>query len=326
MTIDAKILRALRAAHPSSVSGADLSQKLGISRAAIWARIEALRELSYEIEASPHFGYRLLSAPDLLHADDIMARLEGIRCIGREVRVFQETASTNDIAEQLAGHGLAEGMVIVAESQTRGRGRLGRTWFSKPSKGLWFSVLLRPEILPQAAPQLTVAAAISLWRAIQLLTGLSAEIKWPNDLLIRGKKISGILTEMKAELDHVKHLIIGVGLNVNHREEDFPPDLRAQASSLALASGQTWNRSDLLVAILREMDRACHRVYSGAFQGLAEEWRQQCTTLGRQVTIRLGDRSIQGLAETIDEEGALLIRTQHGRLERVTGGDVTIIK
>lgn len=326
MTIDAQILRALRAAHPAAVSGADLSQRLGISRAAIWARIEALRELSYEIEASPHLGYRLLSAPDLLHADDIMARLEGTSCLGREVRVFQETASTNDLIEQMASHGVAQGMVVVAESQTRGRGRLGRTWSSLPGKGLWFSVLLRPQIRPQAAPQLTVAAALSLWRAVYQLTGLSSEIKWPNDLLIQGKKISGILTEMSAEMDHVKHLVIGAGLNVNHQPRDFPAELRSQASSLALASGQLWNRSDLLVAILREMDSAYRKISSGGFSALAEEWRQRCTTLGRQVTIRQGNRLIHGLAETIDEEGALLVRTQHGRLERVTGGDVTVMK
>src|SRR5580765_2174772 len=206
MTTDAKILSALRSAENGGVSGADLSQKLGITRAAIWARIEELRKLGYDIEASPHDGYRLRNDPDLLVADDLMARLGDAEVIGRDIRVFQETTSTNDVIEKLARDGVKEGVVVFAESQTKGRGRLGRKWTSPAGKGLWFSVLLRPELRPQEATQLTVAAT-TLVRAIRGQTGLKPEIKWPNDILIGGKKITGILTELSAELDRIKHII-----------------------------------------------------------------------------------------------------------------------
>src|SRR3954469_4618664 len=154
MTIDAQILSALRRNDGGSASGADLSNQLGISRAAIWARIEELRSLGYEIEASPHRGYRLISVPDVLHADDLLSLVDGNQVIGRDIRVFQETSSTNDVAEKLARDAVAEGVVVFAESQTKGRGRLGRTWLSPARKGLWFSVLLRPDLRPQAATQI----------------------------------------------------------------------------------------------------------------------------------------------------------------------------
>src|SRR5437867_5689007 len=183
MTIDAKILNALRAADDGAVSGADLAQQLGVSRAAVWARIEDLRSLGYEIEASPHRGYRLLSAPDVLHADDLASRLGRTKVIGREIHVFEQTTSTMDVVEKFARDGLKEGVVVFAESQTKGRGRLGRKWISPARKGLWFSILLRPNLRPQETTQLTVASATALRRALEMGTSLKAEIKWPNDLL-----------------------------------------------------------------------------------------------------------------------------------------------
>src|SRR5437667_1107496 len=164
MTVDAQILKALRAAGDGSVSGADLSQQMGVSRAAVWGRVEELRSLGYDIEASPHLGYRLLSAPDALHAEDLISRLGKIKVIGRDIRVFEETRSTNDIVEKFARDGLREGIVVFAESQSRGRGRLGRRWISPAKKGLWFSVLLRPGLRPQETTRLTVASATALRR------------------------------------------------------------------------------------------------------------------------------------------------------------------
>src|SRR5436309_3702377 len=173
MTTDAQILSALRSPENDGVSGAELSQQLGVSRAAIWARIEELRRLGYDIEASPHLGYRLLSAPDVLHADDLLARLGKTKIIGRDIRVFERTTSTNDVIEKLARDGVKEGVVVFAEAQTKGRGRLGRKWMSPSGKGLWFSILLRPDLAPQAATQLTVVAATALFRAIRSQTTLT---------------------------------------------------------------------------------------------------------------------------------------------------------
>ncbi len=326
MSLDAKILTALRSAKVGGVSGAELSQKLGVSRAAIWARIEELRSLGYDIEASPHLGYRLLSVPDVLHADDLLSRLTANEVIGRDIHVFAETTSTNDVVERLARDGAKEGVVVFAESQTKGRGRLGRKWISPPGKGLWFSVLLRPDLRPQATTQLTVATATALARAIRSQTGLMPEIKWPNDILLKGKKTAGILTELSAEIDHVKYVILGIGVDVNLSANEFPPELRRIATSLRIESGSLVNRADLAAAILRELDADYARICAGQFETVADEWEERCTTIGHNVAISVGDRTIQERAESLDEDGALLLRTQHGRLERIIGGDVTVEK
>jgi BirA family biotin operon repressor/biotin-[acetyl-CoA-carboxylase] ligase len=326
MTTDAQILAALRAAGDGTVSGADLSQRLGVTRAAIWARVDELRRLGYEIEASPHLGYRLLNTPDVLHADDLLTRLGRTKVVGRDIRVFQETTSTSDVIEKLARDDVKEGAVVFAESQTKGRGRLGRKWLSPSGKGLWFSVLLRPELRPQETTRLTVAAATALRRAIQKETGLQPAIKWPNDILVNGRKVAGILTELSAELDRVKHVIIGIGVDVNLNAGEFPPELRRQATSLKVEAGQAVSRPALATAILRELDADYARLCGGEFGAVADEWEAHCATLGQAVAIRIGARQVRGRAESLGEDGALLLRTEHGRIERITGGDVTVEK
>jgi len=325
MTTDANILSALRD-NPDGVSGAELAEQLGISRAAVWARIEELRSLDYDIEAGPHFGYKLVGSPDALHADDLLARLGKTKVIGRDIRVFEQTTSTNDVIEKLARDGVKEGVAVFAESQTRGRGRLGRKWISPERKGLWFSVLLRPDLRPQETTQLTVASATALRRAIQSETGLKPEIKWPNDILIGGKKVAGILTELSAELDRIKHVILGIGVDVNQSAGEFPPELRKLATSLKIESGRTIQRPELAAAILRELDMDYGRICAGKFAAVADEWEAQCATIGNDVTIRIGGRTIRGHAESLGDDGALLVRTEHGHLERITGGDVTLEK
>jgi BirA family transcriptional regulator, biotin operon repressor / biotin---[acetyl-CoA-carboxylase] ligase len=325
MTTDAKILSALRA-NPDGVSGAQLAEQLKISRAAIWSRIEVLRHVGYDIEAGPHFGYRLVSSPDALHADDLLARLGKTKVIGRDIRVFQETTSTNDIVEKLARDGVKEGVVVFAESQTKGRGRLGRKWISLAHKGLWFSILLRPDLRPQETTQLTVASATALRRAIEAETGLKPEIKWPNDILIGGKKIAGILTELSAELDKVRHIILGIGIDVNLDASEFPAELKKIATSLKIETGEAVPRAELAVAILRELDKDYSRVCGHFFADVADEWEENCTTIGKSVAVQIGERRIRGRAESLDDDGALLLRTEHGHLERITGGDVTLEK
>jgi BirA family biotin operon repressor/biotin-[acetyl-CoA-carboxylase] ligase len=326
MSIDVQILNALRGAGDGAVSGMRLSQELGVSRAAVWARIEDLRSLGYDIEASPHLGYRLLNAPDLLHADDLISRLGKTKVIGRDIRVFQETTSTNDVIEKLAHDGVKEGVVVFAESQTRGRGRLGRKWLSPAKRGLWFSVLLRPDLHPQETTQLTVASATALRRAIESHTGLKPEIKWPNDILVHGRKAAGILTELSAELDQVKYVILGIGVDVNLNPGDFPAELRKLATSLKAELGKPVLRPELAVAILRELDHDYARIAAGHFTDVADEWEAHCITIGHNVVIRTGERQIRGRAEALGEDGTLLLRTDHGHLERIGGGDLTLDK
>ncbi|MFM1769096.1 MAG: biotin operon repressor and biotin--acetyl-CoA carboxylase ligase [Verrucomicrobiota bacterium] len=326
MTTDTHILLALRQAGEGHVSGAELSQRLGLTRAAIWARVEELRRLGYDIAASPHQGYRLLSVPDRLCADDLLALAKGNEVVGRDIQVFEETGSTNDIVEKLARDGVREGVVVFAEAQSRGRGRQGRKWVSPARKGLWFSVLLRPALSPQAATQLTVAAATALCRAIRGQTELEPQVKWPNDILVGGRKVAGVLTELNAEPDRVKHLTLGIGLDVNLAAADFPPEVRELATSLKLEAGRAISRVELAAALLRELDADYGRIRRGQFTALADEWEAQCVTLGRRVRLRVGTRDVVGRAEALDEDGALLLRTEHGRLERVMGGDVFIEK
>lgn len=325
MTPDATILRAMRSAGEAGASGADLARDLGISRAAVWARIEELRRVGYDIEASPHRGYVLRGTAAALHADDLMARLDGVRVIGRDIQVFQTTASTNDIADRLARDGVAEGIAVFAESQSQGRGRLGRRWESPAGQGLWMSVLLRPALHPSAATRLTVLAAVACARAIEHQTGLRPAIKWPNDLLFGGRKCGGILLELSAELDHIRHVVLGIGLDVNVAPSDFPLPLRPIATSLRSELGRPVDRPALAATLLRELDRAYRQLGEGGFTALADEWESRCTTLGQRVLVRMGPREMSGTAEALDEDGTLLIRTEHGRLERVVGGEVTLV-
>lgn len=324
MTVDSNILTALRHAGERAVSGTDLARTIGISPSALCRHVDALRALGYEIESSPHLGYKLRRAPDALHADDLQSRLSRTSVIGREIQVFQQTTSTNDLVEMLARGGVKEGAVVFAESQTRGRGRLGRSWVSPAGKGLWFSVLLRPKLRLECVTQLTIAAATALSRAIRSQTDLRPEIKWPNDLLLAGRKVAGVLTELTAEPGAIKHVILGVGVNVNLAPDDFPRELGKLATSLRIECGHSLDRGALAAAILQELDTDYARLTSGGFESLADEWESQCTTLGREITIAMGERCFRGRAESLDPGGALLLRTHHGHLERITAGDVTM--
>jgi BirA family biotin operon repressor/biotin-[acetyl-CoA-carboxylase] ligase len=215
---------------------------------------------------------------------------------------------------------------VFAESQTKGRGRLGRKWISPPKKGLWFSILLRPNLRPPESTQLTVAAATGVRRAVEKFTGLKPKIKWPNDILFDGKKVAGILMEMSAELDRVKYIILGIGVDVNINASDFPAELRAIATSVKAEGGKAVSRPELAVAILRELDHDYVRITTGQFGAVADEWEKHGVTIGNDVVITTGDRQIRGRAESLDDDGALLLRTVHGHLERIVGGDVTLEK
>ncbi len=326
MTSDAGILKELYRVGADGISGAALAEHMQVSRAAIWARIEELRRVGFVIEASPHLGYRLLESPDRLLGDDLKARLGPVRVIGREVQVFRETASTNELVERLARDGVAEGAVVIAEEQSQGRGRLGRTWVSPAGQSILMSVLLRPNLGPQEVTQLTIMAATAITRAIQRVSGVRAAIKWPNDVVMGRLKLAGVLTEMNAEPERVRHVVLGMGLNVNQERDDFPPELRDQSSSVRLQAGQPCSRASLAVALLEELDRDYSRVLEGRFMEVATEWKALCSTLGQTVRVQMEGAALVGCAEAIDDAGALLLRTADGKLRRIVGGDVTLDK
>ncbi|MCS1409871.1 MAG: Bifunctional ligase/repressor BirA [Verrucomicrobia subdivision 3 bacterium] len=327
MNSDARILRELYRLGSEGVSGAALAERLGVSRAAVWARVEELRRIGFEIEASPHHGYRLNQSPDLLMGDDLTARLGAVGIVGRQIQVFKETASTNEVAERLARDGVAEGAVVLAEFQSQGRGRLGRQWDSPIGKGILMSVLLRPPLRPPEVTRLTIIGATATVRAIERMTDLRPSIKWPNDVFMGQGKLAGVLTEMSAEPDRVRHVVLGIGLNVNQTPSDFPSALSGLGrTSLRMLIGQALNRAAVAVALIEELDRDYCRVISGGFDDMAGEWQRKCSTLGQQITVSSGGFRIHGRAEAIDSDGALLLRTSSGMVKRIIGGDVSLGK
>lgn len=304
------------------ISGERMAERLGVTRAAIWKKIAALREQGYDIASAPRSGYALRGAPDSLIEAEIRKDLD-TSLIGRRVACYGAVDSTNLIAKELAREGAADGTVVVAESQGTGRGRLERRFFSPPGKGIWVSVLLRPSFLPQEAPKCTLMAAVAVARAMEKF-GLRAEIKWPNDILHDGKKLVGILTEMSAEMDRVNYIVVGIGINVNIAPEDFPADLREIATSLMQMKGEPLPRVAFLQELLRALDGLYADVQREGFAPVLAAWRTYAVTLGRPVrVIAAAGETFDGVAADIDGEGALLIDTASGR-RRVLAGDVSI--
>ena len=315
----AAVLQVLRgAADP--ISGERLAVQLGLSRAAVWKRIHRLIAQGYAIEGSPRRGYRLLAVPDKLLPEEVLQGLKTRRFTG-PVHHFETLGSTNDLAKELAAQGAPEGTLVVAETQTGGRGRLGREWNSPPGVGLYVSLVLRPMLPPMELPQITLTTAVAVVKAVRRVAGLAPGIKWPNDLLINGQKLGGILTEMETESDRIRHVVVGLGLNVNN--PGFPPGLKATATSLALAAGRKFSRVDLLKAWLEEFETLYDRFLNQEFAEILEEWKGAAVTLGRAVTVRQGPREISGQALDVAPDGALLLRTASGEVVRVTSGEIT---
>jgi BirA family biotin operon repressor/biotin-[acetyl-CoA-carboxylase] ligase len=255
---------------------------------------------------------------------EISAGLNSAR-IGRRLVCYRETGSTNDDAFKLAEEGAEEGTVVVAEAQRRGKGRLGRRWESPAGLNLYCSVILRPPILPVRAAQLTFLSVVATARAIEAVTSLSPSIKWPNDLLLGGKKVAGLLNEMSAETEKVNFIVLGIGVNINMDRDQFPDDLRHPATSLFLEAGKPVRRLDLARALLEALDALYDSYLRKGYGPVREEWLARCAFLGRRISVSFQDNEMQGTAEGIDEEGALLVRAPDGRLERVLAGDVTIL-
>jgi BirA family biotin operon repressor/biotin-[acetyl-CoA-carboxylase] ligase len=312
------ILAALKES-PAPLSGEALAGMLGLSRAAVWKRINRLKALGYHIEGSPRRGYRLLGLPDKLLPGEIIQGLK-TRYLRGPIHHFEYLPSTNDMAKELGSKKAAEGSLVVAESQTRGRGRLGREWDSPPGAGLYVSLLLRPPLPPTEMPQITLTTAVAVVRALKRATGISPGIKWPNDLLVDGKKLGGILTEMETESDQIRHLVVGLGLNVNNRE--FPPPLDRTATSLALISGSAFCRRGILRAWLEEFEALYDLFLNRDFGTILDEWRRYSVTLGQTVTVRQGPRAITGLALEVAEDGGLLLQQETGEVVRVNSGEI----
>ena len=299
-----------------------MAERLGVTRAAVWKKIAALRDAGYDISSAPRSGYVLRSAPDRLIETEISQDLK-TALVGRKVICYDAVDSTNLVLKNLAREGAEDGTVVVADSQGTGRGRMERAFFSPPGKGIWVSILLRPTFLPQDAPKCTLMAAVAVARAMEVF-GLRAEIKWPNDILHDGRKLVGILTEMSAEMDRVNYVVIGIGINVNIAPEDFPAELRAIATSLMQMKGAPLPRVAFLQELLRVLDDLYASVQREGFASVLAAWREYAVTLGQEVrVIGPAGEEFEGVAADIDAEGALLVDTAEGR-RRVLAGDVSI--
>ncbi|HSD21990.1 MAG TPA: biotin--[acetyl-CoA-carboxylase] ligase [Anaeromyxobacter sp.] len=317
------VLAFLAEAGDEFVSGEAISGKLGLTRAAVWKHVNALRAAGYRIEAVPARGYRLAEVPDRLTALELRPLLN-THDLGRELHCYEELGSTNDRAKELAEEGAEHGEIVVAEAQTAGRGRRGREWVSPPRKNLYFSVILRPELPPSRAAELTLVASIAVCDAARQ-AGVDAGIKWPNDLLASGKKLAGILTELATEPDRVHWVVVGVGVNVNSRPEDFPEELRDQATSLLIERRSPAPRALFAAACFTALEEWLDRHAEEGFGVIREAWRERSVTLGREVAVTTEGREIVGVAEDLDAHGALLVRGRAG-LERILAGDVTLLR
>jgi BirA family biotin operon repressor/biotin-[acetyl-CoA-carboxylase] ligase len=319
------VLAFLAEAGDEFVSGEAISDKLGLSRAAVWKHVNALREQGYRIDAVPARGYRLVAIPDRLTPLELRP-LVNTRDLGQVLHCFDEVGSTSDVAKELAEDGAGHGEVVVADAQTAGRGRRGRTWVSPPGRNLYFSAILRPELPPHRAPELTLVASVAMCEAVRQSGVEAAGIKWPNDILVGGRKLAGILTEMAAEPDRVQWVVIGVGVNVNLSPEDLPEELRGEATSLRIEKGSEVPRALFAAACFARLEEWVERHAEEGFAPVRDAWRRLSVTLGREVLVRTGDRELRGVAEDIDDSGSLVIRPPGGPPTTVLAGDVTLLR
>ena len=306
------------------ISGQQLCEQFQVSRTAVWKVINQLKEEGYQVEAVRNKGYRIIESPDVLTREELAVQIgDATRWAGQEIVCFTETDSTNVRARKLGENGAAHGTLVVAEQQTAGRGRRGRGWESPAGSSIYMSLLLRPEFLPNKAPMLTIVMAYSVATALREQTGLDFRIKWPNDIVLNGKKVVGILTEMSTEIEYINHVVIGVGINVN--TEAFPEEICATATSIRRESGKTWRRAELIAAILRQFEVQYERfVKEDDLAYLREAYDAILVNCNREVRI-LGEKDgYRAVALGIDDQGELLVRKEDGTVTSVYAGEVSV--
>lgn len=319
--LDDEILQILRKSPDTFFSGEEISHRLRVSRTAVWKRIARFRAMGYAIEGSPRLGYRLIQSPDLLTPLEVKPLLK-TKWLGKTIHHFQTLDSTNSKAYELALHGAEEGEVVITESQTKGRGRLTRQWYSPPLLNLYLSVILRPQIPPQQASLMTLMAAIATAETIKQISGLSPSIKWPNDLLLRDRKVAGLLNEIHSETDRIHFVILGIGVNLNMEEKDFPKEIQATATSLRMEIGGPISRKEFLQSLLMELEAWYTIFIKQGGQIILNAWRERAQIKGRYVRVSSFGENLFGRAVDIDSDGALILETAEGSQIRVLAGDL----
>lgn len=315
-----KILKVILDNEKEFISGEELSKKLGISRTAIWKHIRILRSQGYNIESVNKKGYRLVDEPtDLLNPQNIYRNLK-TKFIGKNVLHFETIDSTNDYAKKI-GNELRDGSVIISEEQTKGKGRLGRVWESKAGEGIWMSIILKPNIIPNKAPFITLIAGASIVKALNIL-GVDAKIKWPNDITINNKKLSGILTELSAEIERVNYIVVGIGMNV--KDTDFEEELQDKATSL-YKENYNVSRVDIVKEILCQFEKLyLDYIEKDDKKEVLDICRQYSAIINKEIYVIKNDQKELVDCIGINEEGNLIIKNKDGKLEEIMSGEVSI--
>jgi BirA family biotin operon repressor/biotin-[acetyl-CoA-carboxylase] ligase len=303
-------------------TGEELARMCGVIPQEIGKAVAELVARGYRIETVPGEGYRLMEALAMLDGSDLHDRLSGT-VIGHEVYSFGRVGSTNDVATALARGGASEGCLVVAEEQTKGRGRLGRTWYSPPSSGLWFSIVFRPNLPPDASTTVSLAAALGVATALEDDYAIPARIKWPNDVVVNARKICGILTEAEFTGADLNFVVVGIGINVLGVKADFPLEIRDIATSLRIETGGELDRAEVLAAVIGKIEKAYVRLREVGFPGIKRDMLGKSSFVGKAIQVHTPSGIIEGTAADVDDQGALLLRGSDGSLQRILVGDVT---
>lgn len=305
------------------VSGEEVARALGVTRAALWKRVNALKRKGFQIESRRGLGYRLVETPEF-SAEELRGSIRGV--LGRKIVFLDETGSTNDVAMELASRGEPEGTAVIADRQTHGRGRLGRRWVSPPGENIYMSVILRPGLHPRDATLLTLLSSVACCLALRETTGLEASIKWPNDIHVKGRKLGGMLVETRTEPDVIAHAVVGIGINVNMRASDFPASIKQIATSVLKETGARHRRTPIAAAILNHMSDELESLEKEGRKPLLRKWRGLSSTIGRKVKVSEAGEEFTGTAMGIDDEGRLILRLPTRRLRKVSSGDLVLVR
>lgn len=318
-----EIIKLLKKSSIDFISGEAISKKLGVTRAAIWKYVNQIRDDGYGIESVSNKGYRLISSPDILTLEEIEPYLK-TNFIGRNIIHFDSIESTNSVAKKLGDSSMASGNIVVAEEQTNGRGRLGRSWISPKYKGIWMSIILKPELNPVDAVNLTQTAAAAVVKATEEL-GIKTLVKWPNDIVINNKKVCGILTEMNAELTRINYVVVGIGINVNVDDLEFPEDIKDTATSLKAYTNSLINRQELTAKILNHFEELYTKfIDENDIETSINICRENSAVIGKDILVITREKSIEAHVLDIDNSGRLLVEYADKRQEHIISGEVSI--
>jgi BirA family biotin operon repressor/biotin-[acetyl-CoA-carboxylase] ligase len=322
-TVEEELVELLQKNGDRFFSTKDISLKLEVHPYMVYQAVRELRRWGFQIQSERGKGYKLVESPDLILPAEIKKNLK-TKIFGKKVYSYRKVGSTNLLGFRLAETGAEEGTIIVADEQSKGKGRMGRSWYSPPGLGVWMSLILRPDIPPFKASGLSICAGLALAWTIQEMTGIEAKIKWPNDCLIDGKKVGGILLELSAELDRTNFVIVGIGVNVNHSPKDFPKNLAQTATSIRIKLGKEVSRLALLTSFLEKFEKIYLDFRKNGLSLHREMMKSFSSLLGRKVSLKFGKEKIEGMAENIDDNGSLVIKTQKGE-KVVRAGEVMVL-